>query len=261
MDNMELKLLREELAQLRKQNDYLCDRAEIENLIGRYCHLHSSGKDRLVLETLMSKSDSTTYEDGASGVYELHGRIGGIAGCFQKFFGMSDDASVKTTPEPGRMHGAALSSPVIEIAEDRMTAKGLWMSSGFESRVYPAGESSGIPSIDRRTPDSDGVRHACFWVWSRVAADFIREDGQWRIWHLHIYDIFRSPYDTDWVTYAKNDRCADDEAADAMVRCCVPCVHATLPTKFHWQYSSDTTMPDEPQLPSPYATFSETFSY
>ena len=261
MESKELEHLQAELSSLRRQNSILQDRAEIENLMGRYAHLHSAGKDREILDTLWAKADSATCEDGSSGVYELHGRVGGIAGYYQKFFGMSPDENIPITPEPGRMYGMALSSPVIEIAEDRKTAKGIWMSSGYESRVFPAGKPSGIPSIDQKDPDADGMRHSAFWVWSRVAADFILEDGQWRIWHLHIYDIFRCPYDTDWVTYAKNGRCQDDESVDAMIRCCVPCVHATLPTKFHWQYAPDTVMPGEPKLPTPYSAFSDTFSY
>lgn len=226
----------------------LFDTREIENLMGRYAHLHSMGRDREILNTLFSSLETTTIEDGSSGVYELHGRIGGFKGYMSNFYGMPDDDNVEQTQEPGRLHAITLSSPFIQIAPDGKTATGYWMGQGVESRVFPDGQLSGIPSVDAKEPDSDGMRHSAFWIWNRYEVEFIREDGAWKIWHLHIYDIFRTPYDRDWVDYSKKDRMLDDEAWDTQVRCVPPATHATIPTKYHWQYHPEALPPTEPVL-------------
>ena len=62
-----------------------------------------------------------------------------------------------------------LASPVIEIAEDGMSAKGLWYMPGFVLR-YDDGE------------DTAAVR----WVWKKCGGDFVYEDGQWKIFHLQV---------------------------------------------------------------------------
>lgn len=37
------------------------------------------------------------------------------------------------------------------------------------------------------------------WAWSKYGADFIKEDGEWKMWHMHLYPIFKSDYDKSWV--------------------------------------------------------------
>ena len=36
------------------------------------------------------------------------------------------------------------------------------------------------------------------WAWMKYGAIFKKEDGQWKIWHLHTYSIFMCPYDKCW---------------------------------------------------------------
>jgi len=62
-----------------------------------------------------------------------------------------------------------LTTPYIEIAEDGQTAKGIWMSIGLCSRTGQDGEASGM------------------WLWEKFATDFVKEDGEWKIWHFQIY--------------------------------------------------------------------------
>ena len=58
-----------------------------------------------------------------------------------------------------------VSCPLIEIAEDGNTAKGLWYCQGAHCEVTGGGPTSG-------------------WTWGYYAADFVREDDGWKIWHL-----------------------------------------------------------------------------
>lgn len=61
-----------------------------------------------------------------------------------------------------------ISTPLVVISGDGETAKGLWYSIGSES-IAAGGEEAD-----------------CRWYNERLAVDFIREDGEWKIWHLVI---------------------------------------------------------------------------
>ena len=61
-------------------------------------------------------------------------------------------------------------TPVIEVAGDGKTAKGIWYSIGIGVR----------PNVN-----SDGTyTKSTSWMWEKYAVDFIKEDGKWKIWHL-----------------------------------------------------------------------------
>jgi hypothetical protein len=66
------------------------------------------------------------------------------------------------------------STPVIEIAADRKTAKGIWYTAGIIGGAMN-GKLNGT------------------WMWERYGVDFVNEDGQWKIWHMHIYTDFGVP--------------------------------------------------------------------
>ena len=59
-----------------------------------------------------------------------------------------------------------MSTPLVVISGDGETAKGMWYSIGNECIA------SGEDEAD------------CRWYNERVAADFVKEDGEWKIWHL-----------------------------------------------------------------------------
>lgn len=56
---------------------------------------------------------------------------------------------------------------LVEIAGDRQTAKGVWY-----------------------TPGAIGMGGSIQGMWERYAIDFVRENGEWKIWHLHVYTDF-----------------------------------------------------------------------
>jgi len=56
---------------------------------------------------------------------------------------------------------------VVEIAEDRKTAKGVWY-----------------------TPGAIGMGGSVQGMWERYGIDFVNENGVWKIWHLHVYTDF-----------------------------------------------------------------------
>lgn len=222
-------------------------RAEIENLMGRYAQLHATGRDKEILDILWSSRDDSTLEDRFSGVYLLHGRLSGIRDYYAKAYGMPKGKDGCVTEEPGRMYIDALTSPVIEIADDLHTAKGSWITVGTESRA----------SLGN---DGKGGKHKAFWAWARIGADFVKEDGRWKIWHLHIYDLLRCPFEKNWVDYAE-DRIIEQPGEDTRMRTEDPFLLPSYPTRDHWQYAPDGTMPETVHIPEPYSTFQNTFSY
>ena len=58
-----------------------------------------------------------------------------------------------------------LSSPVIEVAADGRTAKGLWHCQGAYNDVETCGPVAN-------------------WTWGYFAVDFIRTEDGWKLWHM-----------------------------------------------------------------------------
>ncbi|MDB9822226.1 nuclear transport factor 2 family protein [Deltaproteobacteria bacterium] len=136
-------------------------------------------------------------------------------------------------------------NPVIEIAGDGKTAKGLWESNG--------------PYMSSSVVDGKVAVHGT-WFWRTYAVDFMKEDGQWKIWHMNIvYDIstaLDAPYGMDYTKYQAPER--DTYGGGGTPG--LPAPTGVNPNPYrNW---SPTRVPErQPRIPEPYYTFSETFSY
>ena len=69
-------------------------------------------------------------------------------------------------PGTGRFLFHPLSTPNVNLAEDGKTAQGTWYSIGAD--CYPA---------------EDG-KADCSWNCQKICADFVKEPGGWKIWHV-----------------------------------------------------------------------------
>ncbi len=126
-----------------------------------------------------------------------------------------------------------LSSPCIEIAEDFETAKGLWTV------------SAQVTALDNRGP-------AGFWAYGKLAADLVREDGQWKIWHLAVYTDFATPAGETF----------DPERGAAVYPPGLGIEETpTHPEQRYTAYANTRPFQISPVPPVPYKTFAETFSY
>lgn len=252
--NMEetLALMQKQIDELKAAAAARSARDEITNLMGRYQYLHAAHMDQQILDELWAKDPDIHMEEGPYGVY-LFDR-NGVGDYYTQKYQMGSPA------EPGRLTITSISTPVIEVAADGKTAKGLWISFGTESGAYPQGTKSGLPSVDSREPDEFGNRVLAHWVWQKVAADFLLENGVWKIWHLHIYELQRCPFDENWVTFAKK-RFADQAALDSEMRLCMTGITPEEPTTDHWQYSPDALPVLMPVPPMPYGSFDPKTSY
>jgi len=132
-------------------------------------------------------------------------------------------------PAKGVLFEHPLATPIIEVAKDGKTAKAYWVSLGHE------------------TKPRDGKMTA-HWCWGKYAVDFVKEDGQWRIWHFKWFRGFITPYDTSWV-----DRPREPE----LERHIVCPNHNLKPSEYHRPYFINQIAESIPAAPYPYETWRE----
>ena len=138
----------------------------------------------------------------------------------------------------GPFHVHPLGSPVIEVAEDGRTAKGIWHCMGAYADVKPEGPTSS-------------------WLWGYYVGDFILEDGQWRIWHLlYLRDVDRT-CGQSWGDAPTAADTLPEFAELSKYTLPAPTVERSLWTL----YSPRRPYTAPPRLPEPYDTFANTFSY
>jgi hypothetical protein len=158
--------------------------------------------------------------------------------------------------------------PVIEIAGDGKTAKGIWYSIGLS--IQPSVGSDGRATVGSH------------WAPEKYAVDFIKEDGKWKIWHF--VNVFEPSSSEMMQAFNQEEQAEQDQNKNqgslkmpeikmkpVGQRGVLPggdtsgvmgIVHniTRIATDFHvW---TPTTVPKiYPKFPEPYYTFSETFSY
>ena len=71
---------------------------------------------------------------------------------------------------------------MLYIAGDGKTARGLWYSAGQETIMQ-----------------ADGTAKA-YWTMDNMSADFVKENGDWKIWHLVVCSDFFVEAGTDFKT-------------------------------------------------------------
>ncbi|MGI5888170.1 MAG: nuclear transport factor 2 family protein [Oscillospiraceae bacterium] len=232
---------------LEKKVSRLEAKDEIRNLMSRFAFLQSSARYKEIMDDLFSKRKDRSYEEGYSGVYtddKFSPDL--ILSYFKNRYGCYEDEASREKLK-GNLVTNAFSSPFIEVSEDCMSARGYWITIGQETIVLSDGERSGVPSIDEMQPDENGKRHRVYWIWQKYDVEFIREDGSWRILHMHAYEAARGTYHKDWVEYSR-ERYADDQMQDSEIRFGESPTHASYPTTYHQQYSTEE-IPSQIPLP------------
>lgn len=83
----------------------------------------------------------------------------------------------------------AVTTPLVQVAGNGMTAKAIFKSPGFEC---------GMELQKGRPPFNT-------WCFGNYAMDFIKnpETGEWKIWHMHWYRQTRNDYDKNFIDFAQ----------------------------------------------------------
>ncbi len=152
----------------------LWDRHLIENLMGTYANLHTARLHEKTYELFDISRDDIWVEVGGLGIFK--GKDGIKRFFVEHHYSMEGDGE-------GIMNIHALTSPIIQVAEDGQTAKGTWISPGAETRIR----------------DEDGELISV-WIWGKYEVDFIKNmDGEWKFWHFKIINDFMTDFYHSWV--------------------------------------------------------------
>lgn len=156
----------------------------------------------------------------------------------QKYAAQVGNLSPEEAYGMGIMDMKSLVAPVIELAADGATAKGIWTIHGMNTKLTAAGQVS-------------------YWERAYVAGDFVWEDGTWKVWHLLYVQDLDAPSGTNWADPAPEYPTDPAYAELADFHFPEPNVKMTV----YETYSAARPFYAPPAYPEPYETFAETFSY
>lgn len=221
------------------------------NLMGRYSFYHLYGMHEACGELFALNTPGVATE-------MMLGRYEGESGV-RKLYPKADQPGKFHGPEggvPGVLNIHTMASPVIEVADDLQTARGVWLSPGVETSPEP----KDAPELERLRDDSEALQKAKFsytpfWAWCKFAADFIQEAGRWKIWHLHVYGVFKSPYRVPWTE-------TPPPPFDLIVKGLPEALRPDAPPESRLHSWSAVEKPEcIPGVPEPYETFDEKIKY
>lgn len=220
------KRLSSENAELRHEMTRLQAVFEVDNLMNKY-EIKLQGGQYEEVEELFALNTPGVRVEMFWGIYE------GVAGIKKLFSGgwhrqmMGDTGNLK----PGFMFVLPNSNPVIEVAQDGKTAKAIWICLGHET----------VPGEDKMQ---------ALWCYARRAADFIKENGEWKIWHYRVYGGFMTPFEKSWAE-------GFDHRPVMIPEGCEP----DKPPTSTWMYKPTVPFSYDPISPEPYETFDEKTAY
>lgn len=154
---------------------------------------------------------------------------------FQKYLG---DKTEEECFGVGQLGYKPLDTCVLEVAGDGQTAKGLWCIRGGYVRITGSGMVSNTE-------------------YGYLAIDFIKEDGQWKIWHMQNLDDIDHPSGTSWADPAPEFEAVPEFAEAEAFQFPEPNVKTVLRETYH----NLRPFTPSPEPPVPYDTFAHTFSY
>lgn len=226
------------------------DQRAIKNLMGKYANCIILNREHDIFELFWSKGQKDVclgFNDGAykgteavKGYYEaVYSRNSLVAHLLQKRFPEQlGDLSEEELYGIGPFKVKPMSCPVIEVAADGETAKGLWYCQGAYNDVEEAGP-------------------VAYWTWGYFAVDFVREQDEWKIWHLLYLNDVDCICGQSWGKEQKPYPPLEEFRELGEFR--YP--EYTEKKVIRELYSPTRPLTKAPDFPVPYTTFAETFSY
>ena len=184
----ELATLREEVAAVRAPDRPAAqDRGAVENVFNRYMYLHNAFQDEQIIPLWVKR--------GTEGIRARYTN----AGEYTEYDSVIRYHQGRPSPV-GKLILHATTTPVIEVAADGKTAKGVWLMAGTESGLTD-------PEVAKEFPDMYspgevlGKKVWAHWVWCKYAIDFLKQDGEWKIWKFRCYELARAPFEENWISF------------------------------------------------------------
>lgn len=234
------KVTDKQFAELAAKVQREADARAVENVMGLRANLYGANRPDQIVELFASKQPDTSFSMNGNVMLVGYDKIKGAFGPdpvraqrnleqLAKIYPQTDTKPENQGAGDFRLH--SLMSPVIEVAEDGKTAKGFWQTIG---PAYLLNNGNPYASM----------------AFEKYAVDFIKEDGQWKIWHLAVFvdSVYR--FDKPFGEQVQEKLNPATPAAGGMAAPATP-----------YQEWAPTRAPKQVELPRPYRTFSETFSY
>ena len=188
----------------QKMSQKALDAQAIQNVMSRHIMYHCYGEHAEEMEELWVQEPANQatatfamnmgYEVGYDYIWEFYVTLhdsGWLSDAKQwcedngvDISGMTDEEILETYGGVGQLLLHVITTSIIEVADDGLTAKGYWYT----------------PGMLKQTGDDPAQT-----MWENYGADFVKEDGEWKIWHLHMYSDFQCDFGdtfTDTVTSA-----------------------------------------------------------
>ena len=200
----------------------------VQNLIGRYgfYHLANMFADERYLGLFANSDPGLKIQLSSRGIWQGPDAAKRMLQSYDKL----------TRPvHAGGMSFHPAASPVIEVAGDGETARGVWLSPGVEAGVV-------------------GGQAQAAWVFVKYCADFKQVNGEWRIWHMLTHGVLVTPYDKPW-TEGHRPPLPPKEAA--AVQQLPPDRPSNPPQEL---YTPSTEQKLVPEPPLPYETWDDAMS-
>ena len=216
---------------------------ECEKLMTRFGYLYSNGQHREIFQRLFSKREDITLTVN-------NGQFNNRYSIYQSFVLDQEQEALdyflavkaRYPDVAGRVNDyrrlhmfrkPLMHNMVFELAADQRSAKGLFYTTAY---VYNCVTPSGVKD--------------CRWIMERHAADFILEDGTWKILNFRVnsdaegyMDAYQWPLKHQIVPEFDRLECYD------------------IPGQFHKPYCPLQTPQDTPAIPEPYETYDPAVSY
>lgn len=224
------------------------DRREIVNLAGKFVTSILLKREGQIFDRFWTRGEDAclSFNDGS---YQGSEAVRGYFRAMEENTAAMTQILKKLFPEElggrsdeelfgvGQLRGLPITTPVIEIAEDGQTAKGIWHIQGSDNGLTEYGPLS-------------------YWTLGFLAIDFRLEAGEWKLWHvLHGEDVV-SPVGESWLNPKPRTPLPEYAEVGALKK---PAYNVVRENYVPYSPTRPFTAP--PRLPEPYATFADTFSY
>jgi hypothetical protein len=221
------------LAKLEKAVQRASDVEEIQNLMSRRMFYHSVGRNEEEL-ALWSKKHPIRWGQN-QGCWTSMASLKVYYDDINRKMQAADlsrlsklNPAIKDVPENRGIGNNAihtLTTPIIEVAGDGQTAKGMW-------------------------------------IWERYGVDFVREDGHWAFLHVQVNTDFMNDMGKPMQVQAEDAAAMGSEGAGGpgggpMIKIPGP----DVPAKLYREFGATRVPTLVPRVPEPYQTLSKTFEY
>ena len=224
------------------------DQRALKNLMGKYANLVLLNREGEIFDRLWTADEPCLgFNDGwyvgadaVAGYFAAcRERNALVAKLLQQRFperlgGMTEEEIYGVGPFKVK----PMACPIIEVAADGATAKGLWCCQGAYNDVETCGPRA-------------------HWTWGWFAVDFKREADGWRIWHMQYVNDVDCTCGQSWGK--PQEEYPDLPEFTPLGDFRYPAY--TVKTALRVPYTPNRPITEAPAIPEPYETFAKTFTY